>query len=342
MPTLVTVARAGQGKVAHFPDVVRLPDGRLLATYREGAGHLSRDGRICTASSEDGGATWAPPRVAVDGPYDDRDPKLAITRDGTLLLSYFIIDWGTEPRHTPLGTYVRRSVDGGDSWAEPVPVESVMAGVGGRTADGYALGWACSHGAAVELPDGDLLLPLYGTVADDRWQRATVVRSTDGGRTWPVAGEVPVAAAADVHFQEPTLTVLPDGQVVALIRTTVEHAYLSRSTDGGRSWSAPAPTDMPASSHHALLLGTGEVLVTYGDTSERFSPRRETVGRLVRDPAGPWDGYADVQLYDSGHDDQANPSSVEVAPGRLLTVSFDVTEGTVVGVFTGVNDYPLV
>jgi hypothetical protein len=326
----VTVARAEPGRVAHFPDVVGLGEGRILATYREATGHVSPDGRIRVVESGDGGRTWGAPRVAIDGPYDDRDPKLARLADGTVLLSYFVIDWSTKPRHTTLGPYVRRSDDGGRTWGDPAAAGSAMAGEG-------VLSWAASHGAAAELPGGDLLLPLYGKPAGRSWQQATVAHSTDGGRTWPA--ETLLAAAEGVHFQEPTLTVL-DGQVVALIRATAGHAYLARSGDGGRTWSTPEPTDMPASSHHALALSTGEVLVTYGDLSPRFSPHRETVGRLVRDPAHTWDGYPDVQLYDSGHRDQANPSSVEVGPGRFLTLGFDVPQATVVGVFSGPADYP--
>ena len=332
------MARAEAGLLAHFPDVVRLGDGRLLAAYREGADHVRSDGRICVVESADGGHTWGSPRVAVDGPFDDRDPKLARLADGTVLLSFFVIDWSTQPRHTTWGAYVCRSTDGGHTWSDPAAVgtsAAVAADPEGR--DLHV--WSASHGAAAELPGGDLLMPLYGKPPGHAWQRATVVRSTDGGRTWPAAGEVLVAATDGVHFQEPTLTVL-DGQVVALIRTTAEHAYLSRSTDGGRSWSTPQPTDMPASSHHALPLSTGEVLVTYGDLSPRFSPHRDTVGRLVQRPLDTWDGYADVQVYDSGHPDQANPSSVEVLPGRFLTLGFDVREATVVGVFTEAGDYP--
>jgi hypothetical protein len=343
LPRLVTVARAATGRLAHFPDVVRLGDGRILATYREGAGHVSPEGRICVVESADAGESWGEPRVVVDGPYDDRDPKLARLADGTVLLSYFVIDWSTRnwstrnwstrKRHTVTGTYVRRSDDGGRTWGGAVTVGSAMAG------DGRDKGWACSHGAVAELPTGDLLIPLYGQPKGRKDQQATVVRSTDGGRNWPAAGEVVVARGDGIHFQEPTLTVL-DGQLVMLIRTTAEHAYLARSTDDGRTWTAPAPTDLPASSHHALALSSGEVLVTYGDLSTRFSPHRETVGRLIRHPVASWDGHPDVQLYDSGHKDQANPSSVEVTPGRLLTLGFDVRAGIVVGVFSEPGDYP--
>lgn len=322
MPTPIIVARAAPGLLAHFPDVVRLTDGRILATYREGVGHVTPDGRICVVDSADGGLTWGAPRIAVDGPFDDRDPKIACLADGTALLSYFVLDWATKKhgRHTIVGTFVRRSTDGGLTWGPPAEVAT-----------------AVSHGAVVELPGGDLLIPLYNKPAGEEWEQATVARSTDGGRTW--SAETLVAKADGINFQEPTLTVLDD-QVVCLIRTTAGVAYLARSTDGGHTWTPAVPTDMPASSHHALALSTGEVLVTYGDLSGRYSRHRETVGRLIRRPAESWDGIGDIQIYDADHKDQANPSSVEVAPGRFLTLGFDVRAATVIGVFTEPGLYP--
>jgi hypothetical protein len=327
----VIVARARPGRLAHFPDVVALEPGKLLATFREGRGHLGQEGRIMTVRSADGGHSWSAPRVAVNGPFDDRDPKLTRLADGTVLLSYFVIDWTTRPRHTVLGSYVRRSADGGATW-------SLAVRIGSRMESGET-GWAATHGSIVELPRGDLLAPLYGAPAIGAWQWATAVRSTDGGRTWPAGTEVTLGAAEGIHFQEPSLLVLPGGQLVALIRTTDGCAYLCRSVDGGRTWSAAEPTDMPASSHHLLPLADGGVLVTYGDISRRFSPRRHTVGRVVGRPHDGWDDWPDVPLYDSGHHDQANPSSVEVAPGRYLTLSFDVNRAAVVGVFSDAADF---
>ncbi|GAA2627664.1 sialidase family protein [Paractinoplanes durhamensis] len=320
----VVVATAADGLQAHFPDVVRLAGGKLVAAYREGAGHISHEGRIAVVASDDDGRTWSEPQVVVDGPHDDRDPKLAVLADGTILLSYFVLEWTSEREHKNHGVQVRRSTDEGRTWGDPVLVGSL---------------WWASHGAAVELPGGDLLLPVYNRPPGERWHRAVVVRSTDGGHTWPASSEVALATGTTFHFQEPTLTVL-DGQLVALIRTTVETAYLARSFDDGRTWTAPVPTDMPASSHHALPLAGGEVLVTYGDLSKRFSEHRETVGRLVRRPLETWDGYADVQLYDSGHHDQANPSSVELSPGHFLTLGFDIPAATVVAFSSSAEDYP--
>ncbi|NUR71059.1 MAG: hypothetical protein HOU81_09575 [Hamadaea sp.] len=322
------VARATSGTLPHFPDLVALADGRLLCAYRESTGHVRADGRIMLVESADEGRSWSEPRVVADGKYDDRDPKLVQLRDGTVLVSYFILDWHPDGTFTCLGTSVMRSEDGGETWSDPV------------VAGGDELLWAVSHGAAVELPDGDLLLPVYGV--DPRQgtglDSAFAVRSSHGGRTWAAETAVPLGISTEFHFREPTLTVLPSGEVVALLRTSVEHAYLARSADGGRTWTAPVETDLPASSHHVLLLADGALLIAYGDISKRFSPRRSTVARIVTHPQGEWIG-TDRHLYDSGHPDQANPSSVELEPGRFLTVSFDVPEATVVAFTSERADY---
>ena len=82
----------------------------------------------------------------MDGRYDDRDPKLVRLADGTVLLSYFVIDWSTKARHgrhTVTGTYVRRSTDDGRTWGPAFPVGTMMPGT---RDDRGRIGWACSHG----------------------------------------------------------------------------------------------------------------------------------------------------------------------------------------------------
>ncbi|MDR6319134.1 sialidase family protein [Actinoplanes couchii] len=323
MTETIIVARAEPGLLAHFPDLVRLKNGRLLAVYREGVGHVRSDGRIRVVDSDDDGTTWSEARTVADGKFDDRDPKIVELADGTVLVNFFVLDWDAEGGHASLGTYVSRSGDGGRTWSEPRAV---------------GLDWAVSHGAAVQVSGGDVLLPLYGTPPGGHREQALVVRSTDGGHSWLADEAVVMAADDEIDFQEPTLTVI-GAEIVALIRTISGYAYLSRSHDGGRSWSRPKRTDMPASSHHALPLADGSVLVTYGDLTPRFSRHRDTVGRIVTDPGGSWDGYPDVPVYDSGHHDQANPSSAEIAPGRFLTLGFDVPQATVVGIVTSAVHY---
>ena len=50
----IIVARAGDGLVAHFPDLVSLGDGRLLAAYREGTGHLGPHGHVLAMDANAG------------------------------------------------------------------------------------------------------------------------------------------------------------------------------------------------------------------------------------------------------------------------------------------------
>lgn len=323
-----------------FPSAVRTASGRILVVFRAAAEHIVGQGRIMAVESRDNGRSWSRPHTVVDTTNDDRDPMIMQTRSGDLLLSFFQTDWWREPRRPKvIGVFVARSTDGGRHWSEPVKVGTALDGPSDQPSGIYESGGAATHGQIVELPDGDLLAPLYGTRPDEPRNYSTVVRSTDGGRTWPAANETVIADADTLVSFEPVPAVLPHGDLVALLRTTGV-AYLTRSHDGGHTWTAPEVTDMTAQSAHLLVRRNGTVLATYGERSGRFGPRRPTVGRLVATPEESWDGYPEVLLYDAlTTSDQANPSSVEVGPGRFLTFTFNGSTGEIVGVYSRLPDY---
>ena len=330
-------ATAPAGSAIRFPGAVKLADGTVLASYYEAPAHAGTNGVIKMVRSTDSGTTWSAPTLVTDPPYDPRDPKLAVLADGTLLLTYFYTQWGSP--NVLHGTYVMRSTDGGTTWSAPTQVSTQMSCACGPVTGGYPLGWAANHGPIVELASGDLLIPLYGTLPGDARQRATVVRSTDGGLTWDAANEVTLAVGS-VAFQEPNLSVLPSGEVIALIRSTSSpvRAYLSRSFDNGATWSAATITDIPAESHSQTVLADGSVLLTYGNPARTGRP---TEGVIIADPSGSWNGLAvrSTLVYDAGNGDQANPSNVELAPGTFLTMSYDVVARTLSAVFTQRSDY---
>lgn len=325
----VLVAREALPMQIRFPDIVRRADGALIAAYYASTGHTRVNGVIKTVTSTDNGRTWSPPSLAIQTDYDARDPKITQLADGALLLSWFGTRWNADGSSSNVGTLVARSTDGGQTWSTPVKVDSAMTGQGG---------WAASHGHAVQLANGDVLLPLYGVLPGDTQWRATVIRSTDGGRSFTRDSEVTLAFNGTQRFAEPNLTVLASGELVSLIRleTPDVEAQLVRSTDDGHSWSAPVVTDIPARSHHQLLTSSGKVLLTYGNP---LLAGRPTEGRLINDPSGSWNGAKALLVYDSANGDQANPSSVELSPGRYLTLGFDVRAGTLVGVYTTDADY---
>ncbi|MEV4537699.1 sialidase family protein [Asanoa sp. NPDC049518] len=342
----VIVAPAESGKRAFFGDMIKLKDGRLLVAYRESVAHIDQDGRIMVVQSRDQGHTWSTPRVAIDTPIDDRDPKLMQTSDGTVLMNFFRTDWTGYPGKpvTLVGTFVTRSTDQGASWSTPLEVGTALEGPSDVVVGAYYAGHAATHGPILELRNGDLLVPLYGRLPEGGTGPATVVRSTDGGRTWPKENESVIGRAATFDFQEPNLSLLKDGSLLSVIRTSINIAYVSRSYDQGHTWTTPVSTGLPASSHHQLVLRNGDVLFTYGDLSGTFGPGRPTVGRLLRHPERSIDADKDILIYDAAiHGpataDQANPSSVELRPGRFLTITSDPHLAAIVGVYTERRDY---
>jgi len=114
---------AGAGGYEAFPDVCRLADGRLMAVFYAGYGHVSlpneslpNGGRIALCTSADEGQTWTAARTLFDGPYDDRDPSVTQLRDGRLICTFFILKPTGETSYTGLGTFAVTSADRGVTW----------------------------------------------------------------------------------------------------------------------------------------------------------------------------------------------------------------------------------
>ncbi len=294
-----------------FPDAVRLRDGRIVVVYHYATAHTNANGVIRLVSSSDDGRTWTKPRTVVANQYDDRDPKITQLRDGTLLLTTFETDWTRGGAN--VGTFVYRSTDGGKTFPTFAKIESNIG--------------TYEHGPAVQLQNGDVLQPLYGS-------GARIARSTDGGKTFPADQQLTVAADnAQFTNREPSIVALSNGELVMIIRMyfasvgAERQSRIVRSFDGGYSWTAPEWTDIPASSDHLLLTKDGSVLVTFGNI---LQPLRPTYASLITKPAGPWIGYRQLPVYNSSSDDQANNSSVQLPNGSLLSFGYNIITRQVV------------
>ncbi|MGD7788756.1 sialidase family protein [Propionibacteriaceae bacterium Y1700] len=319
--TVVTQLPEGN-KEARFTDAVRTDDGRIVVVFHVADGHTHANGVIQLVSSADNGRTWTAPRTVLEGEYDNRDPKITQLNDGTLLLSVFRTDWNAGGAN--IGTFVLRSTDGGETFGEETKINSDLPGT-------------YEHAPAVELEDGTILQPLYGS-------GARIARSTDGGRTFPTDEQSMIVTDTAEHYnREPNLVQLPSGEIVMLIRTywsrvgAEDVSRIVRSFDGGRTWTAPELTDLPTSSHHMLLTHDGSVLLTFGNIKQ---PSRPTYASLITDPSGPWTGYEQRPVFHgTGGDDQGNPSSVELPNGSFLSFGYDVGQRTVVSWRTTPADY---
>jgi hypothetical protein len=303
---------------ARFPDVVKLNDGRLMAVWHRATAHAGTVGTIQLSFGSSNGRTWSTPTPALANPgtmagIDTRDPKLGKMNDGAVVLTFFVP-----------GGRVYYSV-WKPGWTRFTDPEQLTAP--GITSGMYA------HGGVLALADSgtqinQVLIPVYttGTTGGAHFIRAT----------WrPVLNPRLLVASSHkmITNSNPPGRTYTEPSFVQFGSTVV--AVVRAEQDGGGSpaivikWNpyttTPAFTyqsftGVLANSHHLLETASGQVLFTYGDKAQTNRP---TVGMLINNPTATWVKNTVVPIYNSGHSDQANPSSVEIAAGTFLTLGYN-------------------
>ncbi len=305
---------SGQG---YFPVALRLHDGRIAVVLRGGAGHLGLAGRLDMVFSSDEGQSWTKPALVVDSPADDRNPALGQAKDGTLVVGFYRTETYDEqgkydPKlDKPVTTWSTRSRDGGATWSEPTQIDVSDIGLGSP------------YGRIVTLPEGAMLLAIYGYEIRPAGQKnastrnhSYVYRSDDHGQTWKRVSEI---GDGKLQLNETSLLRLPDGKIVAALRSRATELWMSESVDEARTWS-PVQKLAPANIHPGdlCLLGDGRTFLAVGNRVGPFG-----VLGMVGDAAGKFkweDRFALVNDAISG--DCGYPSSVLLKDGRVLTVYY--------------------
>lgn len=319
-----------------FPSIIRKPGGDLLCGFRRAperrlqpAGkvtHVDPNSQAVYVTSPDGGATWDPsPTLLYAHPAAGcQDPGVHLLSDGTIICTLFawqlfptkfaeatdqpheVITDGNGWTMANLGVHVLRSSDGGKSWTQPYLIPPPPGAL--DSLPGYP-GRGAIRGRLVELPDGTLIMPIYG---GRRPSPSYAYRSTDRGETWAYFSTI--AEDAKVDFHEPHLHLCPSGKIVAFLRTAGLDGYLalSHSTDGGKTWSEWEKNETWGHPFTTAIAPDGRVLLAYGYRREPFGIRClltdpecneiEVSGELVlRDDLGNYDiGYPWAVTLDGG------------------------------------------
>lgn len=303
---------SGQG---FFPVALRLEDGRIAVVLRGGAPHVGVKGRLDMVFSADEGKTWTKPTVVADSPLDDRNPALGQAKDGTLIVGYWRTgNYDDKGRYNPslnrpTTTWVTRSRDGGKTWSESEPI------------DVTDIGWGSPYGRILTLPDGALLMPIYGGPVRKSGEKPAATdnsylyRSTDHGKTW-----ARYATPGPAKFNETALVRLASGKLLAAMRTHAGgEVWVADGSAGGKTWGEPRKVT-PARVHPAdlVLLPDQRVLLVTGYRVGPFGVRG-----LVGDRDGAFDwGRRFVLVNDAVNTDCGYPSSVLLKDGRALTVYY--------------------
>ncbi len=194
-PHLVSVARIwDRAPHSAFTDLLR-HRGRWWCTFREATDHGRSIGTLRVLVSDDG-AAWTSAAEVVEEGIDLRDPKLSVMPDGRMLL----LAGGSVFRGT---TYLTRSPrvsisDDGMAWSPPARVLAEDHWLW-RVTWHDGVGYSVSKLGEADNPRRGFL---YTTRDGLEWQWVTELRPPDG--SWTVS--------------ETTLRIMPDGEMIALIR----------------------------------------------------------------------------------------------------------------------------
>jgi hypothetical protein len=314
------IAVRGQG---YFPVVIKLKDGSLGAVVRGGAPHIGVKGRLDWIRSEDGGQSWSKPTVIADSRWDDRNPSLGQMPDGTLVVGYAEASTYDENGKwdRSAGSYdlfYVTSEDGGKTWSQKKELYP------GPIINGSAFG------RIIHDRHGTALMAIYGgrnpsyagpeKLEGKGSDFSGIIRSKDNGRTW---GDFSMILAG---HNEASLLLLPDGRLIAVVRTERNGLSVAESEDDGYHWSPPR--DLTKRGQHpadVCRLQSGTLLVTYGN---RLRPCG--VGCVLSHDGGKsWDYENRLMLaWDSQNADCGYPSTVQLDDGVIVTIYYSVGTGS--------------
>lgn len=256
-------------------DIVELQDGRLCLIYSRfttGTGDGS-EGDLALRTSGDQGKTWSEGRIIV--PNEGRNVmsvSLLRLENGELLLFYLRKGADPDKKRIPHSCtlYVRRSADEFKTVSPPVRVTLL---------NGYHV---TNNDRVVQLSTGRLIAPaVLHTGLDATGTKITwdgrhkglplAYYSDDLGKTWKKDKTVitPVEKRK-LTLQENGVVELQDGRLWMFMRTAHDFQYECYSSDGGETWTTPAPSILasplsPASVKR--LPWTGDLVCIWNDHS---------------------------------------------------------------------------
>ena len=341
-----------------WPTVTRLPDGRLiLVSSGFRMRHVCPFGKVAACYSEDEGESWSAPEILFNSPLDDRDTGIAVDGERVMITTFtHSVDYQRKANEedgdpvrrahviehldkidakaaeeTYLGSLFSLSLDGGKTFLPPkkVPI-------------------SCPHGPSV-TPDGKFLyVGAYfdegvDMTSEQDYKTIGVYKESENGDFEHLSdiANIPSELHGPLYSCEPHSIVLPNGKIIAHIRAErfVEGKspaglgweaftlYQSVSTDGGKSFTDPAPIHgdiMGGAPSHLYRHSSGTLIASYA-WRDYVNPVPSAICALIsRDDGESWEPHflcAGEHPWDMGY-----PATVEKKDGTLLTVFYDHTK----------------
>ena len=325
-----------QNRYCGWPTIAKLDNGEIVIVYSgDRDAHVCPWGKTRIIRSKDNGATWSEPETINNTPLDDRDAGVIQTLKGTLLVSWFTSlayanpAWKdsykkyfrvaekipAELKDKWLGNWVRRSVDNGASWGQPVRTSATAP-----------------HGP-IQLRDGRLLYVGNGTW--DGKPALVAEQSQDDGLSWQVISAFKTESGSIQGLSEPHVVETRSGKLVAMFRNessdTDKYLLQSESYDGGKTWTVLHATPIWGYPPHIIELKNGWLLVVYGHRRKPFAEK----ACISKDEGETWDIQNEITLAEAFNGDHGYPASIQLDDGSIITVYYQQeNEGEPTSIFT--------
>ncbi len=204
--------------------------------------------KILVARSIDNGATWTSPKPLNAAAANDArvDQYAKVVSDGN---GHWVAAWESQddlggPLGTDFDIFVARSVDNGENWSTPVPLNTDAA-----------VDSVHDLQPAVAIDDSGRCIALWQGTRDGA-SAILAARSLDSGANW--SNPIPLVTVTDLRavppsVSHPDVAMDNDGHCVAVFRSTLiptvmagagepraairSFVLTARSSDGGASWS---------------------------------------------------------------------------------------------------------
>jgi len=329
---------SGRDKYFGWPSVAKLADGTIVAgSSGLRAAHVCPWGKSVVAYSKDGGETYGEPQVAHNDKIDNRDLGVVAMGGQKFAITWFSLDVRTYDMDTHVpAEYVQEAKDYMATWDEDT-VGSLMGAWMKITEDGGKT-WSrairvpvsAPHGFSV-LNDGKTLGYLgKGYREDTRGPGGPVhyCESYDGGCTWKIVGTVPVPEDID-RYHEPHVIQLDNGELLGVIRYHIPaeqggnmDTCITRSADGGKTWTVPERMNVAGSPPHLLKHSSGAIVMVYGYRHPGYGQRAV----VSWDNGVTWS--EEIIIRDDGNNgDLGYPCSIELDDGSIYTVYYQAKPG---------------
>jgi len=203
------------------PRVAWSKDGSLVVVWADER-RADKHFDIYARRSPDGGATWEAEqmlsRFPRNGPTDLYARPTLVSDNGNRLWTVWV---GVRSSKSYL--FMNRSLDGGRTWTEPIPLSGESRSVFGQQL----------------LQDGNRMLLVWQDAIGGP-DRIYAASSTDAGVTWSAPERVDHLQAGAPAATGVTAVLGADGEALVAwhdARNGRDDIFMARSTDGGRTWS---------------------------------------------------------------------------------------------------------